>query len=92
MAILLVDQSAYGECDDCIAERKKMILNRRNCVVDNYKSEIFNINVNRIQKEEPLHRRGKRVYAVENSGHIHKQEHKYAPKILNISEEDEKCR
>lgn len=91
MIALLVYQSADSKYKKSVSHRKESILNRWERIVDYNNSEILDINVKRIDKEE-LCVIAKRIGGVEYRRHIHKKHSKYAPEILHIAEEYEERR
>ena len=88
MIELFVDKRAESEGDEGVSYCQKSELYRRQGVVYYYESEIFDVYVEGIQKEEPLHCFGEFVESIEYRRHIHKKHSKDAPKILHISEKN----
>ena len=88
MIELFVDKRAESEGDEGVSYCQKSELYRRHAVVYYYESEIFDVDVKGIQKEEPLHFFGEFVESIEYRRHIHEKHSKDAPKILHISEKN----
>ena len=91
MVVFLVNDCADGKSDNGVSYRKKRVLNRGNLVVENYDSEILDINEYRVAEEESfIH--AEAVGCVEYRRHIHKKKRKDAPKVLHVTEENVKSR
>ena len=86
MVEFFVYERTESEGDKGITYWEKSELYRRHAVVYYYESEIFDVDVKGIQKEEPLHCFGEFVESIEYSRHIHEKHCENAPKVLHISE------
>ena len=92
MVFSLVNKRTDNERHERVAKRQRVILQRRYRPLKHHEPEIFDIDVEGIEKEEPLYIFTKGVNGIEYRGHIHKKHRKYAPKILYVAEENEHCR
>lgn len=89
MVTSLVYQRSDAEGEQSISHSQKVELQGGNLIVYDHKSEILDINVDGVAKEQTLHGGGKGVNGVEDSGHVHQKHGEHAPKILHIAEEYE---
>lgn len=91
MVPFFVAESTYEKSYRGIAKGKQVMGQGRDGAVDNYESEVLDVNENGVEHKE-LCVRAKAVNRVEDCRHIHKKHCENAPKILHVAEENEKCR
>ena len=91
MVVLLVDQEARAKRKQCVECRECVILRRGEACIENQNTEVFDINVNGVEKEQSFVV-SKAGNVVEDCRHIHEKRAEYAPEIVNVAEEHEERR
>ena len=52
-------------------------------------AEVADVEVNRVEEEEVLHKGAERINGIKDSRYIHEKLREYRPQILHVSEKDE---
>ena len=90
MIILFVDDSANSRCQNRVKGAEQVNLQRGDAAFQYNNPEVFDVAVDGIAQEKPLHGRRKCINLVEDGGQIHQQHGKNIVQVGDIPKEYKK--
>lgn len=88
----LVNDTSYGQCHRAVDKKQPMERRGRQMPVDYRDPYVFDVAVDRIEQEHPLHPCRECIDVVKDRRHVHEQHHEHIIQILGIPEKHEQGR